>query len=139
MSSWAAVDALCAMVTSPLLRAHPALLPQIIRWGHSPSQWQRRAAAVTLVPFARRGEYLAEAYGLTDRLADDPEDLLHKACGWLLREAGKTEPERLVRFLERRGHRLPRTTLRYAIERLDESERRRLLETTRPRRGGRGR
>lgn len=139
LSSWAAVDGLCAAVTSPLLRAHPGLLQPIVQWAQGASRWQRRAAVVTLVPFARRGEYLGEAYELADRLAGDPEDLIHKACGWLLREAGKTDPERLIQYLERRGHGLPRTTVRYAIERLDRSERRRLLDVSRSDGGQRGR
>ena len=139
LSSWAAVDGLCAAVTSPLLRAHPGLLQPIVRWAQGASRWQRRAAVVTLVPLARRGQYLAEAYGLANRLAGDPEDLIHKACGWLLREAGTTDRECLIQYLERRGHRLPRTTVRYAIERLDRSVRRRLLDVTRSDGAQRGR
>jgi 3-methyladenine DNA glycosylase AlkD len=131
VDSWAAVDGL-STVTSPLLGRHAVLLPRILEWSGSPSRWQRRAAVVTFVPFARRGAHLPDAYRLVERLADDSEDLVHKACGWLLREAGKTDSSRLIRFLELRGRRLPRTTVRYAIERLPEPERQRLLTATRP-------
>ena len=64
-------------------------------------------------------------------LAGDGEDLMHKACGWLLREAGKTDPARLEAFLRRHGPALPRTTVRYAIERFDPQRRARLLAETR--------
>ncbi|HMC83630.1 MAG TPA: DNA alkylation repair protein [Candidatus Polarisedimenticolia bacterium] len=56
---------------------------------------------------------------------------MHKATGWLLREAGKTDPRRLEAFLREEGRRIPRTTLRYAIERFSESRRRAILRATR--------
>lgn len=62
---------------------------------------------------------------------DEEEDLLHKAVGWMPREAGKADRERLEAWLLEMGSRLPRTTLRYAIERFPKEERKRLLEATR--------
>ena len=59
-------------------------------WTRSRSLWVRRAAAVALIPMARRGQALDVAYDVAARLLDDEEDLIHKATGWLLREAGKT-------------------------------------------------
>jgi 3-methyladenine DNA glycosylase AlkD len=74
---------------------------------------------------------LDEAYGLVASLLGDAEDLMHKACGWLLREAGKTDMARLERFLLSHGSAVPRTTVRYAIERFPETRRRELLVRTR--------
>lgn len=128
--NWAAIDGLCA-VTSPLVRRHPDLLPRVTRWVDSPVLWLRRAAVVTLVPIARRGESLEEAYAVVEALLDDDEDLMHKACGWLLREAGKTDQDRLEKFLLRHKAAIPRTTVRYAIERFPEERRRKLLVATR--------
>ena len=93
--------------------------------------WLRRAALVTLVPFARRGRRLVTAYRLAREHFADPEDLLHKAIGWLLRETGKTDGPRLKRFLLRHGPVIPRTALRYAIERFPATERAELLQATR--------
>lgn len=59
---------------------------------------------------------------------------MHKAVGWLLREAGKTDMERLKRFLLKNGPEIPRTTVRYAIERFPKNQRKQLLEETRPKR-----
>jgi 3-methyladenine DNA glycosylase AlkD len=129
--NWAAIDGLCPAVTTPLIREYPGLVPRVTRWGSSRNHWLRRASVVTLVPFARRGECLDEAYGLVASLLDDAEDLMHKACGWLLREAGKTDMKRLERFLLAHGPTVPRTTVRYAIERFPETRRRRLLVRTR--------
>ncbi len=128
--NWAAIDGLCA-VTTALVRRHPDLLSRVTRWVDSPVLWLRRAAVVTLVPLARRGESLEEAYAVVEALLDDDEDLMHKACGWLLREAGKTDRDRLEKFLLRHNVAIPRTTVRYAIERFPEKRRRRLLVATR--------
>jgi 3-methyladenine DNA glycosylase AlkD len=130
-ANWAAIDALCPQILTPLLRRYPALLAPLRRWTASRNPWLRRAAVVTLVPLARRGEQLAAAYTFVEGLLGDREDLMHKACGWLLREAGKTDPDRLERFLLRHAARVPRTTVRYAIERYPPHTRRRLLVDTR--------
>jgi len=131
-ATWAAVDLLAPAVVTPLVIRFPPLRSGIVRWTAARSLWVRRAAAVTFVPLARRGQALAESYAVATALFDDEEDLIHKAVGWLLREAGKTDPRRLERFLGRHGPRIPRTTVRYAIERFPPGERRRLLAATRP-------
>ena len=129
--NWAAIDGLCPAVTTPLVRQYPRLLSRVTLWGNSRNRWLRRASVVTLVPFARGGEHLDEAYDVVTSLLDDTEDLMHKACGWLLREAGKTDLKRLERFLLRQGPAVPRTSVRYAIERFPEAHRKRLLVATR--------
>jgi 3-methyladenine DNA glycosylase AlkD len=136
--NWAAVDALAPTVLTPMIERYPNLLPQLVGWGASRHHWRRRAAVVALVLPARRGRHLDEAYALVERLLGDTEDLMHKACGWLLREAGKTDRARLERFLRMHGPAIPRTTLRYAIERLPESKRKRLLRETARKGAGRG-
>jgi 3-methyladenine DNA glycosylase AlkD len=130
-ASWAAVDLLAPTVVTPLVERYPGLLASLERWTGARSLWVRRAAAVTLVPLARHGRSVDAAFRVTLALADDEHDLIHKATGWLLREAGKTDMGRLERFLTARGPRLPRTTVRYAIERFPLSQRRKLLVQTR--------
>lgn len=131
LANWATTDTLSALVIAPLLRRFPDETASLERWTCSRSLWVRRAAAVSLTPLARRGEALDSAYRVAAALLDDANDLIHKASGWLLREAGKTDAARLERFLLGHGPRLPRTTLRYAIERLPASRRRSLLQATR--------
>jgi 3-methyladenine DNA glycosylase AlkD len=133
-ATWAAVDLVAPTLVTPLLVRHPALLAQVTRWTKARSLWVRRAAAVSLVPLARRGEALPAAYGVAEALFTDPHDLIHKAVGWLLREAGKTDAARLEAFLRHHGPSIPRTTLRYAIERFPPARRRQLLLDTRSRR-----
>ena len=86
---------------------------------------------MTFVPLARKGQELDHAYAVVDDMLADKNDLIHKACGWLLREAGRTDMKRLERFLSRNGPRIPRTTVRYAIERFPEPKRKSLLSQTR--------
>jgi 3-methyladenine DNA glycosylase AlkD len=130
-SSWAIIDALCGEVLGPVLARQPQAVKQIQTWVDSPVLWLRRAAMVTLVKPARRGLLLDQSYTLAAKLLCDPEDLVQKAVGWLLREAGKTDMTRLEVFLRRHGQRCARTTLRYAIERFPETVRRDLLESSR--------
>jgi 3-methyladenine DNA glycosylase AlkD len=130
--SWAVIDCLCDSILAPLLTRHPELVRQTRTWTGSPNRWLRRAAAVGLVRPARRGQMVNEAYDVALRLGSDRDDLVQRATGWLLREAGKTDMARLDAFLRRHGPRLARTSVRYAIERFPPEQRRRLLEETRP-------
>ena len=85
--------------------------------------WERRIAMVATLEHIRRGN-LENTFWLAERLLDDPEDLMHKATGWMLREAGKRDEQALKKFLGRHAGNMPRTALRYAIERLSPAERR---------------
>ena len=89
----------------------------------APSLWARRIAMVATLEHIRRGD-LANTFWLAERLLADPEDLLHKAAGWMLREAGKRDIAALRGFLALHAPAMPRTMLRYAIEKLDARERR---------------
>jgi 3-methyladenine DNA glycosylase AlkD len=95
--------------------------------------WERRIAVLGSQWFLRTGE-TADLFALAALLLDDRHDLIHKAVGWSLREAGKRDPEALRRFLDTHSSQMPRTTLRYAIEHFPEPERRAYLFTSK---GGR--
>lgn len=85
--------------------------------------WERRIAIISTFAFIRNGEY-ADTKKLSEILAGDKHDLMHKACGWMLREMGKRDEGELIAFLDKNALKLPRTSLRYAIERLEEGKRR---------------
>lgn len=129
--NWGLVDNLAPSVLAPLLDRHTELIPEVVAWTASASMWVRRGAAVAFVPLVRKKKHLATAYRIATRLLGDSEDLLHKAVGWLLREAGKTDMARLEKYLLSKGPKIPRTTVRYAIERFPKEERKRLLNATR--------
>jgi len=130
-ANWATTDAICGTLIGPLLMTHPELRPRMRGWARHRSLWVRRASIVGLIAAARRGESLELVYALAKQLHPDDEDLIHKAVGWALREAGKTDLARLERYLRANGARIPRTTLRYAIERFPPARRRVLMASTR--------
>jgi 3-methyladenine DNA glycosylase AlkD len=130
-ANWATTDAICGMLIGPTLAAHPAAAGKLRPWSSHRNLWVRRASIVGLIPLARRGHALDLVYEIAARLHPDPHDLIHKAVGWALREAGKTDPDRLERYLRANGLAIPRTTLRYAIERFPTAKRRELLAATR--------
>ena len=96
------------------------------RLARSKDLWERRIAIVATHYFIRQGD-LDETFRVADILLNDQHDLIHKAVGWMLREAGKRDARRLRAFLAPRHDRMPRTMLRYAIERFPERERRTYL------------
>lgn len=130
-ANWATTDSICGSIVSPILLAHPALASRVAAWTGHRNMWVRRAAAVSLVRLAARGLSLDLAYGVADALRTDDEDLIQKAAGWLLREAGRTDRPRLERYLRENGASIPRTTVRYAIEHFPDAQRRALLAATR--------
>ena len=130
-ANWATTDAICGLLIGPLLVAHPRLIAQMLAWSLDSNMWVRRASAVSVIPAVRRGIGLKSAYEVARRLHGDREDLLHKAVGWMLREAGKVDAARLEGYLRANGPRMPRTTVRYAIERFPPAKRRKLLRVTR--------
>ena len=84
--------------------------------------WEQRIGIVTTWRLIRAGQ-TADTLRLAEKLLDHPHDLIHKATGWMLREVGKQDMDALTDFLEARWHRMPRTALRYAIEKMDRATR----------------
>jgi 3-methyladenine DNA glycosylase AlkD len=103
------------------------------RLARSQSLWERRIAILATLRFIRGGE-IEPTFTIARALLRDREDLIHKAVGWMLREAGKRDRLALEAFLREHGPSMPRTALRYAIERFPESLRKTYLKETRPQR-----
>lgn len=92
----------------------------------SKNMWEQRIAMVATYAWIKKGE-LDVAYTIADMLLSHTHDLMHKAVGWMLREAGKKDEARLKKYVEENYKRMSRTTLRYAIERFGEEVRKGLL------------
>jgi 3-methyladenine DNA glycosylase AlkD len=130
-TNWATTDAISCSLIGPLVARHPDLAEQMREWARHRNMWVRRASAAGLLSSVRTGVAMDIAYDVARQLHSDPHDLIEKAVGWLLRELGKTDVARLERYLRDTGPAIPRTTVRYAIERFPERKRRELLEATR--------
>jgi 3-methyladenine DNA glycosylase AlkD len=129
-TNWATTDEMCGVVIGPVLVRHPSSMKEMRAWASHTNMWVRRASIVGLLPAIRRGETKAAVdlvYDIARRLHRDPHDLIHKAVGWALREAGKVDPVRLEEYLRANVRAIPRTTFRYAIERFEPRKRKQLL------------
>jgi 3-methyladenine DNA glycosylase AlkD len=127
INNWDLVDLSAAPIVGAWLRdrSHAPLT----RLARSTSIWERRIAIIATFAYIKRGE-LDETFRIADLLLTDSHDLIHKAVGWMLREAGKRDGAAERAFLKDRYRRMPRTMLRYAIERFPEAERQRYLKGT---------
>jgi 3-methyladenine DNA glycosylase AlkD len=128
VNNWDLVDCSAHVIVGDwLLRRDRSLL---YRMAKSNFLWERRVAMVATYRFICAGE-TKDAFALAALLRHDTQDLMHKAAGWMLREAGKRVSEdRLRAFLKKNAARLPRTALRYAIERFGAAERKRWLRAS---------
>lgn len=102
-----------------LLDKNPDILYEL---AESDSLWDRRIAIVTTFAFIHTGEY-KHTVKLAEKLINDKHDLIHKATGWALREVGKKDINTLLKFLNKHASTMPRTMLRYSIEKLADKQR----------------
>lgn len=98
----------------------------LYRLARSRNPWERRTAIVATYYFIRSGE-VDDTFGIAEILVNDKHELVQKALGSWLREAGKKDQKRLVRFLEKYAGSMPRTVLRYAVEKLPAAQRAKFL------------
>jgi 3-methyladenine DNA glycosylase AlkD len=128
INNWDLVDTSAYKIIGQhcLLRNDSAPLDRLIK---SSRHWDRRIAMVGSFAFIRLGQ-LDLTYKFASKILDDSEDLMHKAGGWMLREAGKKDQKLLRHFIKRNGKHMPRTMLRYAIEKFSTSERQQILTAT---------
>lgn len=121
INNWDLVDCSCRDVVGEHLLATANVGP-LLRLARSDDLWERRIAIVSTAAFIRAGRP-ETAFEIAATLLDDEQDLIHKAVGWMLREAGKRDAGGLRAFLTQYAAVMPRTALRYAIEHLPADER----------------
>ncbi|HSQ35835.1 MAG TPA: DNA alkylation repair protein [Candidatus Binatia bacterium] len=130
LANWASVDIFCPEIVGTLLLTYPKLVKEIQTWPAHPNRWVKRASIVSFLKLAKKEGFPGIIYDQAIALFPVADDLIQKANGWVLRETGKGDMGRLERFLLAHGPAIPRTTLRYAIERFPENKRRELLART---------
>ena len=130
LDNWASVDTFCTAGMGAFLERYPAYVEKIKALALHPNRWVKRASLVSFIKLARKPGFLPAIYEISASVFPVDDDLVQKANGWLLREAGKADAARLERFLLEHGPAIPRTTLRYAIERFPPARRKALLLET---------
>jgi 3-methyladenine DNA glycosylase AlkD len=125
VNNWDLVDVSAPTIGQYLVTAKNPM-PLLRKLSKSQSLWERRVAMILTFAFLRADE-LEPTYEIAERLLTDEHDLIHKAVGWMLREMGKRDPGLLRAFLQEHSSKMPRTALRYSIEKFSERERKKWL------------
>lgn len=121
-------DHLCVHTLGEFLHLHPVCIPEVKQWAFSSNKWKRRAAAQSMVYFARRGEYLPHVFEVADLLRRDENSGVQGAFGSLLREVSHLCPDDVFEYLMSRRHTMAQRTLSRAAEKLGDEQRRRILQ-----------
>jgi 3-methyladenine DNA glycosylase AlkD len=118
VSNWASCDTLCNHTIGTFIEMYPLYLTELKRWAHSENCWVKRASAVTLIIPAKKGLFADDIFEIADILLNDSDDLVQKGYGWMLKAASKPYPDRVFEYVNGYKATMPRTALRYAIEKL---------------------
>lgn len=127
INNWDLVDVSAKNITGAYLFEKEDRLVVLQKWAKSQHLWTRRIAVLSCFHFIPKNQF-SEAIEIAEILVQDPHDLMHKAVGWMLREIGKRDQEIEEKFLKKHYQHMPRTMLRYAIEKFEESKRQKYLK-----------
>lgn len=118
VNNWASCDTLCNHTVGTIVEKYPELLQELIKWTASQNRWVRRASAVSLIVPARKGLFLNEILDIAALLLTDNDDMVQKGYGWMLKVCSQAHLDEVYRFITERKSVMPRTALRYAIEKM---------------------
>jgi 3-methyladenine DNA glycosylase AlkD len=124
---WSSCDHLCDVI-GMIIAKFPELTTRRMRWARSKNMWLRRASAVALIVPVKKGLLLEDVFKTADALLTDQEDLVQKGYGWMLKVAGDYFFDDVHKFVMKRKDRMPRTALRYAIEKWPPAKRRQAMQ-----------
>jgi len=122
IDNWAKCDSFCNHTVGDFMMNFPDCVSELKEWAKSSNRWLKRAAAVSLVVPAKKGMFLAEAFEISDLLLTDGDDLVQKGYGWLLKAETEKHPKEIFAYVLKNKAVMPRTALRYAIEKLPKEQ-----------------
>ena len=128
VSNWASCDTLCNHTVGDFIQKYPEYIAELKRWARSENRWVKRASAVSLIIPARRGMFLEDIFEIADILLLDGDDMVQKGYGWMLKVASQAHREEGFDYVMRHKAVMPRTALRYAIEKMPPDLRARAIE-----------
>jgi len=128
INNWAKCDVFCNHTIGSFVEQFPDFTEKLRLWSKSDNRWMRRAAAVSLIVPARRGKFLDVVFEIADLLLEDEDDLVQKGYGWMLKEASRLHQKEVFDYVVRNRSVMPRTALRYAIEKMPETLRKEAMK-----------
>lgn len=118
VSNWAACDTLCNHTIGTFLEMYPAYVAELKKWAKAENRWLRRGSAVSLIVPAQKGKFLSDIFEIASILLVDQDDLVQKGYGWMLKATSQAKQEQVFDFVIKHKDIMPRTALRYAIEKM---------------------
>jgi len=128
VNNWASCDTLCNHTVGEFVEMFPEYVQQLKTLALSENRWARRAAAVSLIIPARRGRFLSDIFDIATLLLTDSDDLVQKGYGWMLKAASQAHQREVFEFVMKNKAVMPRTALRYAIEKMPADLRKMAME-----------
>ncbi len=118
VTNWASCDTFCNHTVGELVEKFPELVSQLKIWGISHNRWMRRAAAVSLIVPAKKGLFMTDIFDIAYTLLQDTDDMVQKGYGWMLKVTCQHHEKEVFDFVMKNKALMPRTALRYAIEKM---------------------
>lgn len=128
VDNWATCDTLCNHTIGAFIEKFPHYIKELKKWANSDNHWIKRASAVTLIIPARKGKFLKDIFEIADILINDKDDLVQKGYGWMLKAASEANQKEVFDYVIKNKKNMPRTALRYAIEKMPEALRKKAME-----------
>jgi 3-methyladenine DNA glycosylase AlkD len=118
ITNWASCDTLCNHTVGTFIEMYPEFLSRLKEWAKSENRWVKRASAVSLIIPAKNGKFLQDIFEIADILHSDKDDMVQKGYGWMLKAASHDHQNEVFEYVLKRKATMPRTSLRYAIEKM---------------------
>ena len=118
VGNWASCDTLCNHTVGTFIEMYPDYLSGLKEWATSSNRWVKRASAVSLIVPARNGKFLPDILEIADILHSDKDDMVQKGYGWMLKAASQAHQQEVFEYVMKNKGTMPRTSLRYAIEKM---------------------
>jgi len=128
VNNWASCDTLCNHTVGEFIEMYPEYVSRLKEMAKSENRWMRRASAVSLIIPAKKGLFLQDIFEIADMLLMDKDDLVQKGYGWMLKVACQKHQQEVFDYIIRKKSIMPRTALRYAIEKMPEDMKKAAME-----------
>jgi 3-methyladenine DNA glycosylase AlkD len=128
INNWASCDTFCNHTVGTIVEMYPELLQELKKWAHSDNRWVKRAATVSLIVPGKKGLFLKDIFEIAEIMLHDKDDMVQKGYGWMLKVAANKHENEVFDFVYRNKATMPRTALRYAIEKMPVEMRKKAME-----------